>query len=90
MPAPDTVLTALAEHFTLIEPATALDEKGRAHELVFANSKGGPISRTWFHRTVWSPALAAVGLPKGTHFHDYADLRVVPTSAANRLPCLVN
>ena len=70
VPTPDTVLTALAEHFKSVEPATALDEQGRAHELVFANNKGGPISRTWFHRAVWSPALASVGLPKGTHLHE--------------------
>lgn len=58
MPIPDTVLTALAEHFKSVESATARDEQGRAHELVFANNKGGPISRTWFHRAVWSPSLA--------------------------------
>lgn len=80
VPVPDSVLTALTEHFKNVEPATALDEKGQAHELVFANGKGGPISRTWFHRAVWSPALLAVGLPKGTHFHElrhyYASLLI--------------
>jgi hypothetical protein len=78
---PDTVLAALTQHFMNVEAATALDEKGRAHELVFANGKGGPISRTWLHRAVWSPALAAVGLPKGTHFHE---LRHYPRLAAHR------
>ncbi len=80
VPVPDSVLTALTEHFKNVEPAPALDEKGHAHELVFANGKGGPISRTWFHRAVWSPALVAVGLPKGTHFHElrhyYASLLI--------------
>ena len=84
VPTPDTVLTVLAEHFKSVEPATALDEQGRAHELVFANNKGGPISRTWFHRAVWSPALAAVGLPKGTHFHELPPLLRLPAHRRRR------
>lgn len=80
IPLPDSVLAALAKHFEQFPAATTLDGKNRTHELVFSSSKNAPISRTWFHRTVWSPALAAVGLPKGTHFHElrhyYASLLI--------------
>lgn len=56
--------------------------------LVFVAPKGGPLRRANF-RKAWLAAVGHVGLD-GFRFHDYADLRVVPTSAANRLPCLVN
>lgn len=80
VPTPDSVLSALTEHFKQFAPATTLDDKNRPHELVFSNGKDAPIRRTWFHRAVWSPALTAVGLPKGTHFHElrhyYASLLI--------------
>jgi hypothetical protein len=52
--------------------------------LVFTSSEGKPLRRSNFCRRVWHPALRAAGLPP-IHFHDYADVSVMPTSA--RSPC---
>lgn len=39
-----------------------------------------PISRTYFHRRAWAPAVKGVGLPVGTRFHElchfYASLLI--------------
>jgi hypothetical protein len=47
--------------------------------LVFASPEGAPLRRSNFNRRIWQPACAAAGLDS-FHFHDYADLRVMPTS----------
>ena len=48
--------------------------------LVFPNSRGTYLNRVNFNRLVWRPAADRLGLD-GFRFHDYADLRVMPTSA---------
>jgi integrase len=80
VPLADIVLEALAEHVKRHSSASALDERGRPSELVFSDSKGRPVSRTYFHRRAWAPAVKRVGLPAGTRFHElrhfYASLLI--------------
>ena len=57
-------------------------------DLVIATRTGTALRRSTFRRRVWVPALAAAGLPPSLRFHDYADPRVMPTLAADRLACL--
>jgi integrase len=80
VPLADVVLEALAEHVKRYPPATAVDERGRPSELVFSDAKGRPVSRTYFHRRAWAPAVQRVGLPTGTRFHElrhfYASLLI--------------
>jgi integrase len=70
----------LAEHVERYPSATALDERGRPSDLVFSDAKGRPVSRTYFHRRAWAPAVKRVGLPTGTRFHElrhfYASLLI--------------
>jgi integrase len=70
VPMADVVISALSAHFAAFPPTTAYDQQGRGRELVFADDRGRPISRTYFHRRVWAPVAAAAGLPAGTHFHE--------------------
>jgi integrase len=54
--------------------------------LVFRGPLGAPLRRNNFHRSVrWSQSVVQAGLPAGFHFHDYADLFVMPTSVAEPL-----
>jgi integrase len=53
--------------------------------LVFTAPEGGPLRAENFRGRVWMPALAAAGIPAGLRVHDYADGRVMPTSARNPL-----
>jgi integrase len=80
VPLADVVLEALAEHVKRYPSATALDERGRPSDLVFSDAKSRPVSRTYFHRRAWAPAVQRVGLPKGTRFHElrhfYASLLI--------------
>ncbi len=47
--------------------------------LVFVMPEGTPLRRENFRRRVWYPARRAAGM-ETFRFHDYADLRVMPTS----------
>jgi integrase len=80
VPLADVVLDALSAHVAAIPAALTLDARGRAVELMFSDDKDRPIGRTWFHRTVWRPAVLAAGLPTGSHFHElrhfYASLLI--------------
>jgi len=50
---------------------------------VFTGDSGGPLREgVWQHE--WAQARERVGMPD-LHFHDYADLRVMPTSVGNPL-----
>jgi integrase len=53
--------------------------------LVFRSAEGDLLRGSNFRRRVWAPALAAAGLPPYLRIHDYADVRVMPTSARNPL-----
>lgn len=80
VPLADVVLEALSAHHAAVPATVTHDARGREIELMFSDDKGRPIGRTWFSRGVWCPAVAAVGLPKGTHFHElrhfYASLLI--------------
>jgi hypothetical protein len=56
--------------------------------LVFTGAQGGPLRRSRFRARHWVPATRTAGLA-GLRFHDYADLRVMPTSARKSLPVAV-
>ena len=80
VPLADVVLQALSEHVSSFPASTTKDARGRSVQLLFADDRGNPLGRTWFHRRVWTPAVRAVGLPTGTHFHQlrhfYASLLI--------------
>ena len=57
--------------------------------LVFTSPAGQPLHHSNFRRRVWLPALGKAGLP-AVHFHDYADVRVMPTSARTSCSSGVN
>jgi integrase len=58
------------------------DEPGA---LVFPGVHGGPIRRGNFNKmSAWPQAVASIGMP-GLHFHDYADVCVMPTWAGESL-----
>jgi len=80
VPMADVVLEALSDHVAAFPAALTDDARGRSVELLFADDRGKALGRTWFHRRVWTPAVAAVGLPTGTHFHQlrhfYASLLI--------------
>jgi hypothetical protein len=46
--------------------------------LVFTNTLGRPLRRSTIGE-MWHRARTRAGLPETTTFHDYADLRVMPT-----------
>jgi integrase len=53
--------------------------------LVFTGVTGAVLRRSNFQRASrWTASVSAVGLP-GFHFHDYADIRVMPTSSLKSL-----
>jgi integrase len=56
--------------------------------LVFVGPKGGRLRRSNF-RKFWNKARASIGLDE-LHFHDYADVGVMPTSAGSRCSKAVN
>ena len=74
VPLPDVVLDALSRHLAAFPPAEGPDAP------VFTRPDGAGISRTRFSASVWVPAVARVGLPKGTGFHSlrhfYASLLI--------------
>jgi hypothetical protein len=74
------VRTVTLSAFLVRELAFHLDRWAEAGPggLVFPAPEGGPLRRSNFRRRVWVPATEAVGLD-GLRFHDYADLRVMPT-----------
>jgi len=53
-------------------------------DLLFTAPQGGPYSPRNFARRVWEPAVEHAGL-EPLRIHDYADPRVMPTSAWNPL-----
>ncbi len=53
-------------------------------DYVFLSDEGTPLQRSNFRQRVWLPAARTTGLA-GLRFHDYADLRVMPTSVGNPL-----
>ncbi|HUP68359.1 MAG TPA: tyrosine-type recombinase/integrase [Acidimicrobiales bacterium] len=68
-------------------PRTLAEELGahldgrpqQPEDFVFTAPGGGPLRHHNFYRRHFKPALAAAGLPQRVRFHDYADLRVMPT-----------
>jgi integrase len=58
--------------------------------LAFPGARGGPLRRGNFNRSAaWPQAVAAIGAP-GLHFHDYADVCVMPTSGRTSCSAAVN
>jgi hypothetical protein len=57
VPLADVVLQALSEHVAAFPAALTDDARGRSVELLFADDRGNPLGRTWFHRRVWTPAV---------------------------------
>lgn len=53
--------------------------------LVFTSPQGEPLRISNWRRRVWRPACEAAGMPEGLRIHDYADLRVMPTSVQRPL-----
>lgn len=72
VPLPEVVVDALAEHLASYPTAGG--------GFLFTDANGGPLRRNRFNEKVWHPAIKAVGLPKGTGFHDlrhfYASLLI--------------
>ena len=66
-------LAAHLEEFTDPNPA----------DWVFTGDKGGPLRQGVWH-SEWAQARASLGLPD-VHFHDYPDIRVMPTSVCEPL-----
>jgi integrase len=51
----------------------------RPDDFVFNGPDGGPLRHSnWYPRS-FKPAVRLAGIPEATRFHDYADLRVMPT-----------
>jgi integrase len=73
IPLPDVVVNALRQHLERFPTR-------HPEQLVFTNDEGKGISRTWFSREIWRPAVAAAGARRGTGFHDlrhyYASLLI--------------
>ncbi|MGH9038757.1 MAG: tyrosine-type recombinase/integrase [Acidimicrobiia bacterium] len=70
---PGVVVAALEEHLaSFAEPGT--------EGLVFPAPEGGYLRLENFRKRVWTPAVTAAGVAP-LRVHDYADLRVMPTSA---------
>jgi len=61
IPLPQVVVDALAGHLR-VYPAGAED-------FIFTAPGGGPVVRTSFMQSTWTPAARAVGLPKGSGLH---------------------
>ncbi len=56
---------------------------------VFTAPDGGPLRHNNFYRRKYKPAVVRASLPGSLRFHDYADLRVIPTSACESVRCKV-
>ena len=56
------------------------ETKAGPDDLVFGDEHGSFLRHSNFRNRVWIPAVAKGGLPEGLRIHDYADLRVMPTS----------
>ena len=81
IPVGDFVLYALAHHIQEFPSSRSLRAVSRRDEtVIFTNKAGAPLSRTWFSRAVWQPAIRASKLPDGLTFHDlrhfYASLLI--------------
>jgi integrase len=81
IPVGDFVLHALARHMQEYPTTRALRAITRRDEpIIFSNQADSPLSRTWFSRAVWQPAIKSSGLPDGLTFHDlrhfYASLLI--------------
>lgn len=81
IPVGDFVLHALAWHIQEFPSARSLRGVTRRDELLmFTTEKGEPLSRTWFSRAVWRPAVKKAELPDELPFHDlrhfYASLLI--------------
>jgi integrase len=81
IPVGEFVLHALARHMQEYPSTRALPAVTRHEEtVIFTNQAGNPLSRTWFSRAVWQPAIRAAKLPTGLTFHDlrhfYASLLI--------------
>ena len=64
-----------------LEHHLAVYVAGGPDALIFPGIMGGPIRRQNFNKlTGWPHAVEALGMP-GLHFHDYADVCLMPTSA---------
>jgi len=72
IPLPRVALDALAAHVAANGIA--------ADELLFTDTLGNPITRSWFGHSIWRPAREGAGLPTTTRFHDlrhhYASLLI--------------
>jgi integrase len=73
---PADIVPELADHLERFAEASP-------NGLVFIGPKGGRLRRSNF-RDVWYRARGAAGLPE-LHFHDYADVCVMPTRAGESL-----
>jgi integrase len=71
VPIPDSVADSLAAHLAAYPARVAVADRvsGGEELLVFATSKGGPITRNLV-QDVWARAVARAELPAGTRFHD--------------------
>lgn len=72
VPLPRVVVDSLAAHLAEYPPL--------GDGFVLTTERGRPLRRTSFSAQAWQPAVAAAGLPAGTHFHDlrhfYASLLI--------------
>jgi integrase len=64
--------------FVCDELVPLLASKGQ-EDFVFPGSEGGPLRHGNFYARHFKPAVRQAGLPETVRFHDYADLRVMPT-----------
>jgi hypothetical protein len=70
VPMPEVVCATLAEHLARYGPGPA--------GLVFTNTFGRPLRRNTVG-DMWHRAALQASLPEWATFHDYADIRVMPT-----------
>ncbi len=69
----------------LAERARQVGRPLQPDDFVFVAPEGGPLRRDLLHKRIFRPAVELAGLPAGLRVHDYADLRVMPTSVGNPL-----
>ncbi len=69
----------------LAERARQVGRPLQPDDFVFVAPEGGPLRRDLLHKRIFRPAVEAAGLAPGLRVHDYADLRVMPTSVGNPL-----
>jgi integrase len=80
LPTDDLVLAEITAHMQQWEPGP--------EELLITNASGKPLSRSSFYDH-WSAAVEAVGLPKGTRFHDLRHFYASTLIAANLGPKVI-